>query len=69
MIHVLRVSNTVLGLVVGLVLGVTGAFGGFTAFLIVLVLGAVGLLVGRLLDGELDLEALTGRGRSTSSKL
>jgi hypothetical protein len=69
MIHVLRVSNTVLGLVVGLVLGVTGAFGGFTAFLIVFVLGAVGLLVGRLLDGELDLEALTGRGRSTSSKL
>lgn len=60
------VSNTVLGLAVGLVLGVTGAFGGFVAFLIVLVLGALGLLVGRLLDGELDLDGLTGRGRSGS---
>jgi nitrate/nitrite transporter NarK len=65
----MSVSNSVLGLVVGLVLGVTGAFGGFGAFLIVLVLGAVGLLVGRLLDGELDLERLTGRGRSTSTRL
>ncbi|MFC5061899.1 hypothetical protein [Actinomycetospora atypica] len=60
------VSNTVLGLAVGLVLGVTGAFGGFGAFLIVLVLGALGLLVGRLLDGQLDLDGLTGRGRSSS---
>lgn len=62
-----RVSNTVLGLVVGLVLGVSAAFGGFVAFLIVLVLGGVGLLVGRVLDGELDLDGLTGRGRSTTS--
>ncbi len=60
----MRVSNTVLGLAVGLVLGVVGAFGGVTAFLIVLVLGAVGLLVGRLLDGQLDLDGLTGRGRA-----
>lgn len=60
------VSNTVLGLLVGLVLGVVAAFGGFVAFLIVLVLGAVGLVVGRVLDGQLDLDGLTGRGRSTS---
>ena len=58
-------SNTVLGLIVGLVLGVAGAFGGLTAFLIVLVLGVVGLLVGRFLDGQLDLDGLTGRGRSS----
>ena len=58
------VSNSVLGLAVGLVLGVAGAFGGVPAFLIVLVLGAVGLLVGRLLDGQLDLDGLTGRGRA-----
>lgn len=57
-------SNTVLGLLVGLVLGVSAAFGGFVAFLIVLVLGAIGLLVGRALDGQLDLDGLTGRGRS-----
>ena len=60
------VSNTVLGLVVGLVLGVSAAFGGFGAFLIVLVIGAIGFLVGRFLDGSLDLEGLTGRGRSSS---
>ena len=72
MITVLGVSNTVLGLLVGLVLGVSAAFGGFAAFLIVLVLGAIGLLVGRFLDGQLDassFEGLTGRGRSTSSRL
>jgi hypothetical protein len=39
------------------------ALGGFTAFIIVLVLGAVGLAVGRWLDGRLDLSALTGAGR------
>jgi hypothetical protein len=44
-------------------LGFAGAFGGFTAFIIVLVLGAVGLAVGRWLDGRLDLSALTGAGR------
>lgn len=60
-------SNTALGLIVGLVLGIAGAFGGLGAFLIVLVLGAIGLLVGRWLDGALDVDALTGRGRSSGS--
>lgn len=64
MIVMSNLSNTVLGLLVGLVLGVTAAFGGFVAFLVVLVLGAIGFLVGRYLDGQLDLEAVTGRGRS-----
>ena len=56
-------NATQTGLLTGLVLGVAGAFGGFNAFLIVLVLGALGLLVGRVLDGQLDLNALLGRGR------
>jgi hypothetical protein len=54
---------TTLGLLTGLTLGVTAAFGGFGAFLIVLALAAVGLVVGRVLDGKLDLSQLTGRGR------
>ncbi|OXM66375.1 MULTISPECIES: hypothetical protein [Amycolatopsis] len=54
---------TVLGLLSGLVLGLAGAFGGFTAFLVVLVLGALGLLAGRVADGKLDLSQLTGRDR------
>lgn len=53
-------NATVIGLFVGLALGFAGAFGGFVAFLIVLVLGAVGLGVGRWLDGQLDLSALLG---------
>ena len=51
------------GLLAGLALGLAGAFGGLGAFLIVLVLGAIGLLVGRALDGQLDINALLGRGR------
>jgi uncharacterized membrane protein len=42
---------------------VAAAFGGFGAFLLVLVLGALGLLVGRYLDGKLNLSALSGRDR------
>jgi hypothetical protein len=56
-------NATQTGLLVGLTLGLAGAFGGLGAFLIVLVLGAIGLLVGRALDGQLDLNALLGRGR------
>jgi hypothetical protein len=57
------VNATVVGLFTGIALGFAGAFGGFTAFVIVLVLAAVGLGVGRWLDGHLDLSALTGIAR------
>ncbi|MBB4912901.1 hypothetical protein [Actinophytocola algeriensis] len=56
-------NSTTLGLMTGLALGFAGAFGGFGAFLIVLVLAALGLLVGRVLDGKLDVSQLTGVGR------
>ncbi|MBN6041254.1 MULTISPECIES: hypothetical protein [Amycolatopsis] len=56
-------NATRIGLLTGLALGLAAAFGGFGAFLIVLVLGGLGLLVGRFLDGELDLSQLTGRDR------
>lgn len=59
----MTVNATVLGLLSGLALGFAGAFGGFGAFLIVLILGAAGLGVGRWLDGQLDLSALIGRDR------
>lgn len=54
-------TPTFLGLIFGIALGFAGAFGGFAAFVIVLVLGVVGLGVGRFLEGQLDLSALTGR--------
>ncbi|MER7815486.1 hypothetical protein [Streptomyces sp. NPDC096153] len=56
-------TSTQTGLLTGLVLGLAAAFGGFEAFLVLLVLGTVGLLVGRYLDGKLDLAQLTGRDR------
>ncbi|MBJ7607874.1 MAG: hypothetical protein JF887_00370 [Candidatus Dormibacteraeota bacterium] len=56
-------SASTLGLAVGLALGFAGAFGGFGAFLVVLLLGAIGLGVGRYLDGQLDLSALIGRSQ------
>ncbi|MEU8639460.1 MULTISPECIES: hypothetical protein [unclassified Amycolatopsis] len=56
-------TATHLGLLTGLALGLAAAFGGFGAFVIVLILAALGLLVGRVLDGKLDLSQLTGRDR------
>ncbi|MEO6085033.1 MAG: hypothetical protein ABIQ18_18165 [Umezawaea sp.] len=56
-------SSTEIGLLTGLVLGLAAAFGGFGAFLVVLLFGALGLLVGRVLDGKLDLSQLVGRDK------
>ena len=51
------------GLLAGLILGGAGSIGGFGAFLITLVVGIVGMLVGMALDGRLDVTSLIGRGR------
>jgi hypothetical protein len=56
-------NATLIGLGTGLALGFAAAFGGFLAFVVVLVLGALGLLVGRWLDGKLDLSALLGSAK------
>lgn len=56
-------NATQTGLLAGLLLGIAGATGGFLAFVVTLVLGAIGLLAGRVLDGDLDLGAVLGRGR------
>lgn len=50
----------VIGLAFGIALGFAGAFGGLAGFVIVLVLGVVGFLAGRVLTGELDLSELLG---------
>ncbi|MBE0009634.1 MULTISPECIES: hypothetical protein [unclassified Arthrobacter] len=57
-------NTTALGLLAGLFLGLAAAFGGFSEFLIVAAFGALGLLVARVIDGKLDLGALTGRSSS-----
>ena len=48
----------ILGLAFGIALGFAGAFGGWPAFVIVLVLGLVGYVTGRALTGELDVSNL-----------
>ncbi|RSS86505.1 hypothetical protein EF919_36450 [Streptomyces sp. WAC02707] len=48
-------SMAVVGLIAGMALGFAGYFGGFGAFLLVAALGAVGFVVGRLLEGDMDL--------------
>jgi hypothetical protein len=48
-------SMAVIGLVVGMALGFAGYFGGFGAFLLVAALGAVGFVVGKFIDGDLEL--------------
>jgi uncharacterized membrane protein len=42
------------GLAAGMALGFAGYFGGFWAFLLVLVLGAAGLVIGLVVQGDLD---------------
>ncbi|MFJ2031929.1 hypothetical protein [Streptosporangium sp. NPDC087985] len=50
---------SVAGMFVGIILGFAAAFGGLGAFLLVLVLGAVGLLIGRIVEsGEIHLSRL-----------
>ncbi|MET8750585.1 hypothetical protein ABZW32_10905 [Streptomyces sp. NPDC004667] len=57
-------SMAVAGLLAGMALGFAGYFGGFGAFLLVAALGAVGFVVGRFLDGDLDAgDLFRPRGR------
>ncbi|MFD3456594.1 hypothetical protein ACFWVC_31030 [Streptomyces sp. NPDC058691] len=48
-------STATLGLVTGMALGFAGYFGGFGAFLVVAVLGALGLVIGCFAQGDLVL--------------
>lgn len=53
----------VIGLAFGTALGFAGSFGGAGAFLLVLLLGVVGFLAGRVVTGEVDLSVLVGGRR------
>lgn len=56
-------SKAMVGLLAGMALGFAGYFGGFGAFVTVAALGAVGLVVGRLADGGMDVDDLREFGR------
>lgn len=47
-------SRAVVGLIAGMALGFAAYFGGIWAFVLVLALGAVGLVAGRLTEGDLE---------------
>ena len=57
-------STAMIGMIAGMALGFAGYFGGFGAFLLVAALGAVGFVVGRFAEGDLDLgDFFRGRDR------
>lgn len=57
-------SSAQIGLISGMALGLAAIVGGFAGFLLVAALGAIGLVLGRVVDGELDLGTMTrGKGR------
>ncbi|MEU6674973.1 MULTISPECIES: hypothetical protein [unclassified Streptomyces] len=53
-------STALVGLMAGMALGFAGWFGGFGAFLLVAALGAVGFVLGRLVDDGTDIRAFLG---------
>jgi uncharacterized membrane protein len=57
------------GILVGAVLALTWVIIGFWAFFFVAVAMAVGALIGRIVEGKLDVSALVGafRGKRSSS--
>jgi hypothetical protein len=56
-------KTSYVGLFVGLILGVVAILEGFLAFLGVAFLGGLGLFVGMILEGRVDLNSLTGADR------
>ncbi|MEU1256571.1 hypothetical protein ACWHLZ_30175 [Streptomyces chartreusis] len=54
-------SRAVVGLMAGMALGFAAYFGDFWAFLLVLGLGALGLLAGRFMGGDLEPGAFIRR--------
>lgn len=57
---------SLIGLLVGIALGFAAAFGGFGAFAIVAILTIIGFVVGKVVEGDLDLTPyLSGRGRNS----
>ncbi len=57
-------STTRWCLTIGLVLGIVLGFGGWWALLAAIILGFIGLVVGRVAEGKLDMQALFGKATS-----
>ena len=57
-------NRTALATIVGLFLGITLVFGNFGDMLVVALFGAIGYGVAKVLDGDLDVNALLAKARS-----
>jgi hypothetical protein len=57
-------TRTTLGIVIGLALGLALAFGSFGQMLIVALFAAIGFIVAKVLEGELDLSPYLSRRRN-----
>jgi hypothetical protein len=51
------------GLLAGLILGLAAMSGSFVTFVVVLVAGIIGFIAGRVIDGDVSIGDLLGRGR------
>lgn len=57
-------SSVAIGLFAGLLLALVAAVGGFDMFMLALLLGAIGVVVGLVVEGRIDVTSLvSGRGR------
>ncbi|WP_225797336.1 hypothetical protein [Streptomyces aculeolatus] len=59
-------SMTAIGMAAGMAAGFAGYFGGFGAFVVVVVLGLIGFVLGRIADGDLEMADLFRAGRGES---
>ena len=57
-------SITLYGVIVGILLTLAWTTGGFPLFLVAILLGAIGGLIGAQIEGKIDVRAMfTNRGR------
>ncbi len=61
-------SSTVIGLFTGLLIGLATAIDGFNGFLILVVFGAIGIVIGKVLDGDLDVSSMLNSASSRRSR-
>ncbi len=57
-------TRTTLGIVIGLSLGLALAFGSFGQMLVVALCGAIGFVVAKVLDGDVDLSRFASTRRN-----
>jgi hypothetical protein len=57
-------NGTALATVTGLILGLALVFGNFGDMLIVALLGAIGYVIAKVLNGELDVQGWLSRSRN-----